>query len=232
VALEAGPARGQVGLEHLNGSPQAGRGTCVGTVASANVVPKASKDGSHGRPGGGGTRRWPGQTGRPIGSTIALVESSAPVLGVHVAAGVAWLAPTSSSGDLVRDLPDRLQVGAGVDSPRGLAELEESLEELIRNAEMTKVAVLKPGSSTRPKRPTLSIQRGRMEGAIFIATSRSSCQLLEVSHQEVEKVTGVRPTDKSFDGLMSDRLSGPAPTRWALRAPAFGAALTTLGHSA
>lgn len=154
------------------------------------------------------------------------------MLGVHLAAGTAWLAPTSIDGDLVGDLPDRLEVGAGVDSARGLAEFEEGLEELIRNAEMGRVALLKPGSSTRPQKPTLSIQRGRIEGAIFIAASRASCQLLEVSHQAVEKVIGVRPTDKSFGTLVSERLSGPAPTRWSQRAPALAAALTAIGDLA
>lgn len=170
-----------------------------------------------------------GRSRHQADSTIHDVGLSASVIGVHLAAGVAWLAPASAPGDLVSDLPDRLEIGAGVGVARGLAEFEESFRELLRTEEVDKVALLKPGSSRRPPRPSISIQRGRIEGAIFIATSRAPCELHEISHQAVEKLIGVRPTDGAFSDLVAERLTRPVPKRWGERAPAYGAALTALG---
>lgn len=150
------------------------------------------------------------------------------ILGVHLAAGVAWLAPVSETGDLRSGRPDRLEVGAGVSAARGLAEFEESFEHLLRTSDVDHVAILKPGSSRRAPRPLVSIQRGRLEGAMLIASSRASAEVFEVSHQAVEKLIGVRPTDDSFSTLIAEQLSGSAPTRWAERSPAYGAALTIL----
>lgn len=160
--------------------------------------------------------------------TLFVVDPPPKALGVHLKAGVAWLAVVDADGDLVLDRVDRLEPPKGLSEARALAELEESLEHLLNRLHPGTVALLKPGSSTRNPSPSVSRSRGRLEGAVLIAAHRSGTPLVEVTHDAVERCVGARPPAAEFPDLALAHVTSGRPARWGERAPAFAAGLTAL----
>jgi hypothetical protein len=162
--------------------------------------------------------------------TDSVVETAVATLGVHVAAGTLWLAPVAHDGTLVNDRVDRFELaGSELTEERRLAELEESLEALLRRLGPRAVALLNAGKTPRPPSPSDSRRRGWLEAALMIAAARTACAVMRVTHDAVEKEAGVRPSDKEFRKRMAERLPSATPARWSDRAPAYGAAIVALG---
>lgn len=150
-------------------------------------------------------------------------------LGVHIAAGTAWLAVVGTDGRLVTDPEDRIELAVGdLAEPRALAEWEETAQALLRRLRPSVVVLLDPGTSTWATRRSDVLKRGRLEGALMIAAYRSGCTVRHISHQAVKNATGARPSDKEFATRLAARVD-ELPTRWAERSCAFGAALAIMG---
>ncbi len=153
-------------------------------------------------------------------------------LGVHIAAGTAWFAPTSALCELVPDAVDRLELKENeLDLPRALSELELSIEHLLGRQTPGVVVLLRPGTGYSPS-PSDSRRRGWIEGALLTACHRSGTEFVDVTHDRLKKQFGIKPTNKAFAAGLADRLDGKPPVKWGDRALAFAAALTTLEETA
>jgi len=157
------------------------------------------------------------------------VVSCTSVIGVHIAAGVVWLAQAADDGSFVDDRVDRLEFqSGGLEPGRELAELVESLEDVFSRLAPHTVAILAAGSSVN--RPPMAdmLRRGRLEAAVMIAASRISIRLVEVSHDDVKRTIGARPSDKkALTKLLAERVPSP-PKRWPERVVAYAAAIFAL----
>jgi Holliday junction resolvasome RuvABC endonuclease subunit len=148
-------------------------------------------------------------------------------VGMHIAAGVVWLAQaTREDRAFINDPVDRLELESGDLSPgRALAELVESLESVLARLAPAGVALLSAGSGqNRPSTADL-LRRGRIESAIMIAASHQSVPLVEVSHDAVKRAVGVSPAKKAtLLSMLAERVPDP-PKKWSERAPAYAAAI-------
>lgn len=155
--------------------------------------------------------------------------SCTSVIGVHIAAGVVWLAQAADDGSFVDDRVDRLEFqSGGLEPGRELAELVESLEDVFSRLAPQAVAILAAGSSVN--RPPMAdmLRRGRLEAAVMIAASRNSIRLVEVSHDDVKRTIGARPSDKkALTILLAERVPSP-PKRRPERVVAYAAAIFAL----
>lgn len=168
---------------------------------------------------------WETRKAGRSGGIVRIVDGTVDVLGAHITAGVTWLAPVSRGGGLVADHVDRLELGGGaLSEERALSEFEESFEALLSRLQPGVVALLDMGTSGRPSKPTVVRSRGQMEGALMIACERGSCGLTRISHDQVQKAVGMRPTAQGFSRQLGKRLSSDPPVRWNERGPAYAAA--------
>jgi hypothetical protein len=151
------------------------------------------------------------------------------VLGVHIAAGVVWIAGVSASRKFVEDRVDRLEgAGTGLDDGQTLAELIESMEGLITRLGPAVIALRSAGSSSNRQPQADLLRRGRVEGALMIAASNSSCPLVEVTIPAMAKAIGASKTSKGVIAEALVALVPEHPANWANRGVAFGAGLAAL----
>jgi hypothetical protein len=153
------------------------------------------------------------------------------VLGVHIAAGTLWFAQVDADGAFVDDRVIRLDQSEALGETRALSEIQESFGDLLRRLGPRSVAVLKPGSGSQ-QAPKDLLRRGRLEGAVMVASHRAGTRVEMVTHNAVEKLVGVRPSDRSYGKRAAGLLSCEPPNRWASRAAAFGAAAVVAARNA
>lgn len=149
------------------------------------------------------------------------------VVGVHLAAGVAWFASTDGDGQFIEDRSDRIELQDDeLGEARALDEFEESAEALLRRIQPQALALLNAGQSQRPPAAPDSRKRGALEGALLIAAHRTSTPVVRVGHQEVENELGHRPTkpNELRQDLAAEVANG-APSNWSSRGPALAAAV-------
>lgn len=171
------------------------------------------------------------QTGEFSYDDVIMYSSESPVaLGVHLAAGVAWLAVATAEGRLVPDRADRVALRDDeLGDQRAVHEFEVSLEELIERLEPELVALLEAAPSQNPPSARSSRKRGWLEAGLMLAAHRKSSELVRVTHADVKNALGVRPSKQSdLHCVVRSSVDGEAPPRWDLRAPAFAAAIVAV----
>ncbi len=155
-----------------------------------------------------------------------MTRTQAEWMGCHIAARVVWVAAIDSNGRLTASDVDRVGLPAGIVSEhRALAEACESLAAAFGRQQVGSVALLDAGKSSRKPAPSVSRQRGQLEGAVMIAAHTAHAELVRVSHDQIEKRFGLRPSDGDFPGLMAEFTGGTGPSRWNDRSKAFGAVM-------
>lgn len=155
--------------------------------------------------------------------------SAVAALGVHVSAGVAWLGSASSEGELVLNSTDRLEAEiGGLSLGRSFSEFEEGFEALLRRLEPGCVALLDAGKSRHKLKVSTSLRRGAVEALVTLAAFRADTALRRVTHDQVEKALGHRPSHDSLATRLAKGLEEQRPARWKDRVPAFAAALTVI----
>ena len=152
------------------------------------------------------------------------------VLGVHIAAGTLWFASVLRGGEFVDDRIDRLKVAFDLGEERALSEAEESIQDLLGRLQPVAVALLKPGAGQNQPKPSDTLRRGQVEGALLIACHRSGAGVELVTHNAVEKIVGKRPSGAEYCTLAAALLSCKRPNQWSNRAPAYGAGLAVAGY--
>jgi Holliday junction resolvasome RuvABC endonuclease subunit len=150
-------------------------------------------------------------------------------LGIHLAAGVAWLSGATTDENFAPDRTDRIvfqdqQLG----SARALHEFEESLKELIERLNLDVIALLEAGQSQNPPSAQASRTRGWLEGAVMMAAHRTTTRLVRITHTQVKNELGVRPSQAEIRAVLRDKVHGEVPVRWDNRAPALAAAILAL----
>ncbi|MHB8220576.1 MAG: hypothetical protein ACYDHU_09705 [Acidimicrobiales bacterium] len=156
-----------------------------------------------------------------------MTNDSAVVLGAHIKSGTIWLACAGPDGELLPDRQDRLELADGeLGRPRALVELLESLEAVLERLRPRTVVLLRAGTSSHPRATSGVQRRSWLEAVIMLACHRTDTRFLEVTHDRVKKIVGVKPSGKEFAATVAAQIEGKAPPRWGDRAPAYGAALT------
>jgi Holliday junction resolvasome RuvABC endonuclease subunit len=158
-------------------------------------------------------------------------EDDGAILGVHLAAGVLWFGLVSQDGGHVEDRTDRLTLEDGrLGEPRALAELEESVEALLRRLRPSAVGLLNAGTSKQAPKPTVSRRRGHLEAVVLMAAERTSTGVVRVTQDSVKKAFGGTPASKEARDAIAAELGIEPLPNWDNRAPAYATALVVAGE--
>lgn len=154
------------------------------------------------------------------------------VLGIHLAAGVCWFGLVSPESKYVDDRIDRLTLeDSKLGEARALAELEESVQALLRRLQPTGVALLNAGASKQAMSPSDARRRGQLEAVVLLAAHRTSTTISRVTHDEVKKAFGTTAASKELRAVIARELAITPRTKWDNRAPAFASALVAARHA-